>query len=74
LAEKPKSTLNLVTELGYSGRTRNLRDSLARLEKAGLIALTISDKPRSKNQKRKLTVKGQAWLMSKPAPEAENST
>jgi len=72
LAEKPKSTLNLVTELGYSGRTRNLRDSLARLEKAGLIALTISDKPRSKNQKRKLTVKGQAWLMSKPAPEAAN--
>jgi ATP-dependent DNA helicase RecG len=70
LAEEAKSTPNLVSELGYLGRPRNVRDSMARLEKAGLIALTIPDKPRSKNQRRQLTAKGKAWLMSKTPNEA----
>ena len=65
LAEAPKSTPNLVIELGYSGRTRNVRESLARLENADLISLTIPDKPKSKNQKRQLTDKGRQWLKEK---------
>ncbi|MGP0063311.1 MAG: ATP-binding protein [Isosphaeraceae bacterium] len=72
LADETKSTPDLVSGLGYRGRPRNIRDSLVRLEKAGLIALTIPDKPRSKNQERQLTEKGKAWLMSKRTPEFEN--
>jgi ATP-dependent DNA helicase RecG len=72
LAEEAKSTSDLASGLGYLGRPRNMRDSLVRLEKAGLIALTIPDKPRSKHQKRQLTEKGKAWLMANPSREIEN--
>ena len=62
LAEEAKSTPTLMAELGYSKRSRYVRDSLLRLEKAGLIALTIPDKPQSKNQKLRIMAKGLDWL------------
>lgn len=65
VATQPKNTSQLASELGYSGRTRNLRDALARLLQAELIAHTIPDKPRSKNQKVRITNQGRAWFERK---------
>lgn len=62
LAAGPKSIAQIATELGYAQRTRNVRSAVARLGKAALVALTIPDKPRSKNQKLRITETGQAWL------------
>ncbi len=66
LAVESKNTAHLATELGYSGRTRNVRDALAKLIQFGLVVLTIPDKPRSKNQKMRITERGLAWLAAKP--------
>ena len=62
LKESTKTTLELLQSLGYSGRSRNFRNALLRMQTAGLIELTVPDKPNSKNQKRRLTAKGRQWL------------
>ncbi len=54
----PMTTAELTDLLGYRARSRNLRNSLSRLEDRGLIALTIPERPRSPNQRRQLTAKG----------------
>jgi len=66
LAAEPKNSSQLASELGYSARTRNVRDALAKLIETGFVVLTIPDKPRSKNQKMRITDKGKARLASQP--------
>ena len=62
LIEEPKSSAHLAEALGYKRITGNVRNALARLQNAGLIALTIPERPNSKHQKRQLTAKGRPWL------------
>ena len=65
-----KSTTELVEILGYSGRSRNLRKALLNLQTAGLVELTIPDKPNSKYQERRITKRGRAWLARQADTEA----
>ena len=58
------STPELLTALGYTSRTRNFREGLSSLLEAGLLEMTIPSAPRSKNQRYRLTDKGQAYLGS----------
>ena len=50
LCEKPKSIIELANLLGYKDR-RSVRKLLNPLLEIGRIAMTIPDKPNSKNQK-----------------------
>ena len=49
---------------GYAGRTRSFEQRLNRLLSAGLIEMTVPDKPRSPGQRYRLTDKGQAAIAS----------
>jgi len=59
---KPKSTPELLTHLGYKTRTRNYEMAIKQMLKYALLEMTIPDKPRSKNQKYRLTQKGKQTL------------
>jgi DNA-binding PadR family transcriptional regulator len=50
--------------LGYPQPTGNFKKALAKLLDAGLIEMTIPDKPNSRLQKYRLTPKGQKVLAS----------
>jgi len=56
--KSPKATPQLLTELGYSRRTRNYETAMKRLLALKLVEMTLPDKPRSKNQRYRLTKKG----------------
>ncbi len=59
----PLSTPELLRYLGYRTRTGNFKKALGRLcDDIRLIEPTIPEKPRSKNQKYRLTVRGQEFL------------
>lgn len=45
------STTQLLEILGYTSRTGNFKNALARLIEVELIQMTIPEKPRSKSQK-----------------------
>lgn len=62
LEKGPLATAQLATVLGHSSRSGAIKLALARLESLSLIELTIPDKPRSRNQMRRLTSGGKAWL------------
>ena len=70
----PKSRLEIADQLGLKSRSGHLYEAIDHLRNLGFIELTIPEKPQSKNQKIRITGKGQAWLMSKPAQETGNST
>ncbi len=57
-----RAVSDIARELGYDKLTGNVRVALARLDELGYIALTIPDRPRSKQQKRQLTATGRAAL------------
>ncbi|MBM4083201.1 MAG: hypothetical protein FJ272_00250, partial [Planctomycetes bacterium] len=61
-ADKPQSTPDLLALLGYGSRTGNLKKALARMRTVGFLELTIPDKPRSKNQRYRLTTTGRRAL------------
>jgi ATP-dependent DNA helicase RecG len=65
ILSKPSSTAQVLKKLGYSRRTGNYDDSLKKLLSADLIAMTLPDTPRSKNQKYRLTEKGKRLLAKK---------
>jgi ATP-dependent DNA helicase RecG len=48
--------------LGYSKRTRNFRNAIARLLASGLLEMTIPGKPRSKKQRYRITERGKQFL------------
>jgi ATP-dependent DNA helicase RecG len=62
----------IVHALGQKTLSDGIKHALQRLQQLGLISLTNPDRPRSKNQKRQFTAKGQAWLMYKTASDGEN--
>ena len=63
----PRSRLEMAEMLGMkSRRTGHLTKAIERLRKLEFGELTIPDKPQSKNQKMRITGKGQAWLASHP--------
>ncbi len=55
---EPKSTPQLLVQLGYPRRTRNYEAAIKGLLDFKLIEMTFPDKPRSKNQQYRLTEKG----------------
>jgi len=66
VSDGPRKTAEIAAELGYSTRTRNVRTALGRLIEAGLLELTIPNKPNSRSQKVRITDKGRAWLTDQP--------
>jgi len=58
LLVEPKSTTQLLVQLGDTRRTRNYAVSITRLLDFELIEMTLPDTPRSKNQQYRLTEKG----------------
>jgi ATP-dependent DNA helicase RecG len=62
---KPKSTPELLTRLGYKTKTRNYEMAIKKILKYALVEMTIPDKPRSKNQRYRLTQKGRNILTHK---------
>ena len=49
---------------GYAGRTRSFERRIKRLRSAGLIEMTVPDKPRSSVQRYRLTGKGRTVLVA----------
>ena len=62
LAAGPLSTRDILAKLGLSDRKSFQEGTLSKAVEAGLVELTIPDKPRSSNQKYCLTVLGLSWL------------
>ena len=65
--EKAQSTPDMLVLLGYGNRTGNLKKALSRLRTIGFLELTIPGKPRSKNQRYRLTAKGRQAMASATA-------
>lgn len=63
-ARKPCGTQELLSALGYRTRTGNFKNAVAHLIGVEMIERTVPDAARSKNQKYRLTVKGQTYLVS----------
>jgi ATP-dependent DNA helicase RecG len=61
-SESSKSTADLLNFLGYKSRTGNFKRAVSRLLEIGLIEMTVPTKPRSKQQKYRLTEKGQRLI------------
>lgn len=62
----------LLRALGYPSRTRNFRTWLDRLLKEDLLEMTDPDRPRSPNQKCRLTDKGRAVVENLGTEETES--
>lgn len=64
LSDGPKGRQEIEQHLGLTGRSGHIFKVLGHLRELELIALTIPDRPRSKNQRMKLTVRGKQWASS----------
>jgi ATP-dependent DNA helicase RecG len=69
-----KNLAEIMAHLSLATRTGFLTRTLERLTEAGLLAMTIPDKPRSKNQKRITTPKGLAALKNTPGRVQDDKT
>ena len=61
-AQSPKSTSDLLKSLGYKVRTGNFKRALSRLLDRYFLEMTNPQKPRSKNQKYRITPLGEKLL------------
>ncbi len=59
-----KTASELIKTFGRSNRSKFQKKVLKPLIKAGLLEMTIPDKPQSRNQKYRLTAAGQIFLES----------
>ena len=57
-----RSTPELLSVLGYAVRTGNFKRGLQRLIAINLLEMSMAGKPRSRNQKYRLSEKGRIWL------------
>ncbi|NJM00334.1 MAG: transcriptional regulator [Synechococcaceae cyanobacterium SM2_3_2] len=62
LRSEPTSRKQVADVLGYEGRSGNMLKAIERLMSLGLIEWTIPDKPRSRNQKLRITANGQQLI------------
>ncbi len=67
LASEPRNRPEIADHLGLKSRSGHLYKAIAHLRTAGLIELTIPDRPQSKNQKMRITPSGLAWLAERRA-------
>jgi ATP-dependent DNA helicase RecG len=65
LRDGPKATKEIASALGSKGLTGGMKVALQRLQELRLIDLTIPDRPRSRNQKRRLSAAGERVAASK---------
>ncbi len=61
-SDESRSTPDLLQFLGYKTRTGNFKRALARLLGLGYLEMSIPDKPKSKNQRYRLTTKGRKLI------------
>lgn len=61
-SREPKTTNELLQGLGYEIRTGNFKRALTRMQDTGCLVMTLPDKPRSGNQRYRLTDAGRRWL------------
>ena len=65
------SLKDIMTLAGRSNRTK-FRDQFVKpLLEAGLLEMTVPDKPKSRLQKYRLTDKGRAWLATQSRPPGD---
>jgi ATP-dependent DNA helicase RecG len=62
VADQPRSRSEIAHHLGLKSRSGYLYKAIDHLRNLGFAALTISDKPQSKNQKLRVTDRGLEWL------------
>lgn len=62
LRSKPISRKQVAGALGYEGRSGNMLKAIERRMSLGLIEWTIPNKPRSRNQKLRITANGQQLI------------
>ncbi len=72
LKSGPLATHQITEALGHTGRSGAVKLALTQMESSGLIELTIPDKPRSRNQMRRLTSQGNAWLSQEGGAKSES--
>ncbi|MBM4261934.1 MAG: transcriptional regulator [Deltaproteobacteria bacterium] len=65
-AGEPQRPPELLRRLGYSTRTGNFKKALAHLIALGFVEMTSPNKPRSINQRYRITTKGIALLKKSP--------
>jgi ATP-dependent DNA helicase RecG len=65
LRDGPKATKEIASALGSKGLTGGMKVALQRLQELRLIDLTTPDRPRSRNQKRRLSAAGERVAASK---------
>jgi ATP-dependent DNA helicase RecG len=61
-AKNPQSSPTLLQQLGYETRTDNFKAALKHLLARGHLEMTLPDKPRSKNQRYRITSSGRNVL------------
>jgi ATP-dependent DNA helicase RecG len=58
----PKSTPELLHDIGYQSRTGNFKKSLSRLLSRRLLEMTNPEKPRARSQRYRITAKGLEFI------------
>lgn len=66
VSTQPRSRPEIADHLSLKSRSGHLYKSIDHLRNLGFIELTIPDKPQSRNQKMRITDKGETWLGSQP--------
>jgi ATP-dependent DNA helicase RecG len=64
VADRSRNRREIGEHLGLESRSGHFYKAIDSLRNLGLIELTIPDKPRSKNQRMRITRQGRAWLDS----------
>lgn len=59
---KPQSTSEIIKDLGLTSRSGAIKKSLSKLLELEYLEFTIPEKPKSKNQKYKITQKGKLFI------------